>query len=185
MYPAVPSTTPGIVGAVATWVEIGRLRVLRQLREAEVRDLHAAVARGAEEDILGLQVAMDDAALVSRRHTARCLNRDVERCPMGKRAAQQRFAQRLTFEQFGDDIGFIPVDAHVEHSNDVGMAERGGRSRLALEALQAGAVTGELGPENFERNVASQPAVVGAIHLAHSARAERRNDLIRTEAEPE
>jgi hypothetical protein len=62
------------------------LRVLGvdELRDAEVEDLHAAIAR--EEQILRLQVAMDDPPSVCGREPARNLHATVDRLAHGYRA---------------------------------------------------------------------------------------------------
>ena len=41
-------------------------------------------------------------------------------------------------------------------------------------------ITRERVRQDFDRDVALQPRIARAIHLAHAARAERRNDLVRT-----
>src|SRR5262249_49910834 len=48
----------------------------------------------------------------------------------------------------------------------------------ALEALAAAGSGAERGREDLDRDVAVEPDVTGAIHLAHAARAERRDDLV-------
>ena len=54
--------------------------------------------------------------------------------------------------------------------------------RLALEAREALGVLRERGGQRLDRDVAPEPRVAGAIHLAHAARAERRDDLVGAEA---
>ena len=80
-----------------------RALVLRELREAEVEDLDAAVLR--DEDVLGLQVPVDDALLVRRGEAEGDLRRVVERAALGQPAARERGAQRLALEQLLDDVG--------------------------------------------------------------------------------
>ena len=67
MYPTVPITRPASVMAlrVSARGSSSDRRRAPQLREAEVQDLDLA-ARGQEE-VLGLEVAVDDAALMRRR----------------------------------------------------------------------------------------------------------------------
>ena len=55
----------------------GRALGLRQLRQAEVEDLDAAV--GGDEEVLGLQVAVDDPLVVRRGEALRDLERVVDR----------------------------------------------------------------------------------------------------------
>ena len=67
---------------------------------------------------------------------------------------------------------------HVEERADVGMAERGDRLRLALEPLAALRVTRELAREHLDRDVAREPRVPGAVHLAHASGAEGCHDFV-------
>jgi len=64
----------------------------------------------------------------------------------------------------------------------VRVIQRGEDARFALEACKAIGVRCEGGRQDFDRHLATELRVSGAIDLAHSARAERREDLIRTEA---
>ena len=73
------------------------------LGEAEVEDLHRAV--GMDEDVLGLEVAVDDAARVRGGEAARDLRRPGERPAAGHRAAGEQVGERLPFEQLGDEVG--------------------------------------------------------------------------------
>src|SRR6185369_6560858 len=86
--------------------------------------------------------------------------------------------ERLAFEQFHDQV----VVADVVERADVGMVQRGDGLGLALEArAQVGAMR-ELRRKDFDRYAAVEARVTCAIDLAHSARPERRNDLVWTEA---
>ena len=61
---------------------------VRELREAEVEDLHAAVVR--DEDVLGLQVPVDDPLLVRGREAVDDLERVVDRLARRELAAGER-----------------------------------------------------------------------------------------------
>ena len=62
------------------------------------------------------------------------------------------------------------------------MVERGEHLRFAPEAREPLGVEGEVTGENFQCDVALQRAVARTIHLAHAARADRRDDVVRAEA---
>ena len=62
------------------------------------------------------------------------------------------------------------------------MAQRGQRLRLALEAGDALRVGGEGGGQDFDRDLAAEHGVAGAIHLAHAALAEQGEDLVGADA---
>ena len=53
-----------------------------------------------------------------------------------------------------------------------------------LEALLVGRVRRKPRSKNFDRNCALQPRIPRAIHFARAARAQRRDDLIRTKPVP-
>src|SRR6185436_11304683 len=149
--------------------------------QPEIENLDAPLA--GDEQVLRLQVAVDDAALVRGGKPARDLNRVVDR--LGRRDPPlllQAVAQRLALEQLHhrvDDARFV---ADVVDGEDVGMIERGHRPRLALEAREAiGGGVGLRG-KDLDRDLAPEPRVVGAIDLAHAAPADRAEDLVRAEA---
>ena len=62
------------------------------------------------------------------------------------------------------------------------MIERRDRPRLAREALAEGGVGGKRGRKHFDGDGALEPCVARFVHLAHSAGADLRDDLVRTQA---
>ena len=97
-----------------------RCRVV-QGREAEIEDLHAAVQR--EEDVLRLQVAMHDAALVRGTKPSGHLERDVERRVHRKCAGAETRAQRLTFQTLRHEVRGAAVIPDVVDGQHVGVIE--------------------------------------------------------------
>ena len=135
MYPGVPRRTPGSVdeARIATAPIGGRRRFL--LGKAEVENLHPSVAR--DEDVLGLQIAVHDAALVRGGQPARDLNRVVDRLERREPfRLLEADAQRVAFEQLHDRVDDAGIVADVVQRQNVGMVERGDRLRFALEARQ-------------------------------------------------
>src|SRR5438034_8622161 len=72
--------------------------------------------------------------------------------------------------------------ADIEQRADVRMLERRDGARLALEAITELRVGSELSRQHLDRNGPVQRRVARAIDLAHPARPERREDLVRAEA---
>ena len=105
--------------------------------EAEVEDLHAAV--GGDEDVVGLQVAVHDAAGVRGAEPGGDLEPVADHVALGKRAAFEPDPQRLAVEQLGDQVGHV-AGADVEDREQVGVRQRGDGARLLLEAGQPGRV---------------------------------------------
>ena len=68
--------------------------------------------------------------------------------------------------------------------DDAGMIEGGEGLGFALESREAFGVVPERGRQDFQRDVAAELRVGGAIHLAHAACAELLQDLIVTSTRP-
>jgi hypothetical protein len=64
------------------------------------------------------------------------------------------------------------------------MIERRQHLRLAREARAAIGIGGEPGRQDLQRDVAPQLGVAGAVHLAHSARAEQADHVVGAETRP-
>jgi hypothetical protein len=132
--------------------------------QAEIQDLHAAIAR--DEDILRLQIAVDDAVLVRRRQAEGDLLRAFGSRFRLERAGLQALAQRPAFEQLRDQVRQAVVRADVVYGEDVGMVQRFEASDVAVE--------------NFNGDIAADAGIARAVNLAHAARAEQGDNLIRT-----
>jgi hypothetical protein len=65
---------------------------------------------------------------------------------------------------------------------DVGVIQAGNNFRLPLETLTAGRVVGEMRRKNLDGNGAVQARIQCAIDFSHSTRAQRSDDLIRTQS---
>ncbi len=76
---------------------------LRQLRQAKIQDFDAPVF--GDENVFGLQVAVDDPLLVRRRQPVRDLHSIFDRLTLGQRATVQRRAQAFALQKLGDQKG--------------------------------------------------------------------------------
>src|SRR6185369_12313449 len=160
----------------------GRAVRLRQLREAEVQDLDAAVPR--DEQVLRLQVAVDDALVVRGGEAVRDLHRVVRRAAGRELAAGERRAQRLSLEQLLDDVRRALRLADVVDGRDVRVVEDAGGLRLLLEAAEAVAILGEGRRKNLDGDVPGETRVPRAVDLSHPARADLAEDLVGSELRP-
>ena len=125
---------------------------------------------------------MHDAAAVRRRHPAGDLLRVSHGLPQCQRTGGQRASQRLALEQLGHDVRLPFEGAGVVDGDDVGVVERGGRARFLLEALQPRVIRREGRRQDLDRHVAAETQVAGPIYLAHSAGADQRRNLVRSES---
>ena len=104
----------------------------RQLGDAEIENLHAPVGR--DEQVVGLQVAVDDALVVRGGEPVGNLTRVVDGFAWRQRAVLQAGAERFALEQFRDDVGRAVMGADVVNGQDVRVVELPGGARLLLEA---------------------------------------------------
>ena len=109
---------------------------------------------------------MDDVLLVRGFDAVNQLLDNGERLIEVHRTAQVR-----TLDILHDQI----VRSDVVQMADVGVVERGNRAGFAGKAL------GELRIGHFDRDIPIQPGVMRAVHLAHSTRANGREDFVRAE----
>jgi hypothetical protein len=72
---------------------------------------------------------------------------------------------------------------NVEHSKDIGMIERRRCARFLFEPLDTLAVAGEFTRNNFDRDIAIEPRIARAIHLAHAAGANEADHFVRAKTD--
>ena len=83
----------------------------------------------------------------------------------------------LALDQLHHDRADAVAVLQAVDRRDVGMVQRRQHLGFALEARQALGIGGERRRQDLDRHLALEPRVGGAIDLAHTAGAERRDDL--------
>jgi hypothetical protein len=135
--------------------------------DAEVGELHRAV--GHDEDVRGLDVAVDDAGLVGRPEGERGLRHDRPYLARVEGAlALDEVGQRLTGDELHDEVGEVVLLAVVEDSGDVDVREVGGVQRLVAEAEREDLLVVQAGPKDLHRDLALEDAVAGLPDVAHA-----------------
>ena len=129
---------------------VGRI----QPRQTEVQDLHAdAVAAGSQHDVLGLEIAMDDAALMRVRECVGELARQSQHVSGGRpRAVRDRLAQRAAVDEFGGEVEFAVDFFEGVHDTDARMHEPGDDARFAAQPLPLRRVAGQRRRDGFQRH---------------------------------
>src|SRR5260370_38527654 len=79
-----------------------RLLSCKKLGQPKVEDLNAPIL--GNEDVVGLEVAMDEGMIVSRGKAPRDLDTVLDRLADWQRAAAQALAQGFALEQSGNDV---------------------------------------------------------------------------------
>ena len=110
------------------------------------------------------------------------LPRDRQRVTNGERTGCQTSGERASLHQFHDEeLGIVRFFQTIE-CRDVWMGQAREDLRLAAEPRDAFGIGNRRRGEGLDGNVAAEACVACAIHLAHPARAKRRDDVVRTEA---
>jgi hypothetical protein len=138
--------------------------------EAEIEHLHDAVWR--DLDVRGLQIAVDDAFLVSGLEGIGDLPSNCERIRNGDRTIEHTIRQCLAFDEL-EDQGTNPLALFkAMDSADVRVIECREHPRFAFEASEPLRIGREPARQHLDGDVAAEPSVARPIDLAHSAFAE-------------
>ncbi len=140
---------------------------VENLRESQVEDLHPALRR--DLDVGGLQVAVNDAALVRGLQRLRDLPADSQRVDERHGAVRDPLRERFARHQLHhDELGAVRFLEPVDRG-DAGMVESREHARLPLEPRQSRRVARELLGQSLDRDLASQTGIVGPVDLSHAA----------------
>ena len=135
--------------------------------DPEVGDEGATVP--GEEDVLGLDVAMDHALPVGVLERLRRLTRDADRVrDRERRVSAQALAEALAVHVRHREPELPGRLAGVEYRQDVRMLEPGGRLDLAQEALRP-ELRGALPAQDLERDWPPVPHLVREVDRRHPA----------------
>jgi hypothetical protein len=143
----------------------------KQLGDAKVDDLGNWLGiLITDEDIGGLEVSVQDAAVVSVLHAATDLHEELESLTQREVVERNVLGNGRSIDQFHGDVGLAVLrSACVEQSRDVAMFHASDGVALvfkAIEELRAVKFTAE----NFDRgSTADRNFLMGAIHIAHAA----------------
>ena len=154
----------------------GEARPAGGARDAEIGELDDAA--GGDQDVGGLDIAVNHAALVRERQR----RQDLVDVTDGRRDLDRPVAQRLfqadAFHQFQDhDQAVFDAQGGVER-RDVGMLEAGVDFDLAQKAVGQRGVLVQIGEDDLHGLLAVREQAAHAEDLAHAAAAQNAGDLI-------
>ncbi|MEZ4472852.1 MAG: hypothetical protein R3F60_19110 [bacterium] len=143
--------------------------------DAEVEQLHGPLVRRSlqDEDVVGLDVAVDDLGGVGGGHGLQQAGHDPQRLEktrvfLTNPVAEADAAQAL----HGDVEGAVGVAAGVVDGGDAGVADGARHLHLAQEALDPALIAGRVAEEPLDRDLLLRDHMAGRPHLAHAAGAE-------------
>jgi hypothetical protein len=155
-------------------------RGIDRLSEAEIEHLHGAVV--AHLDIGGLQIAVNDAALVSLFDGVRDLARDAERLLHRQRAAADALGEILAVHELHDERVRGPLCFDAVDLRDMRVIERSEQMRFALEPREPFRIRRKDARQDLDGDVAIELRIARAIDLAHASGTDGADDFVGTEA---
>ena len=136
--------------------------------DPEVGQLHPAFGR--QQHVARLHVAVDDAGVVRRVQGVGQARAEQDRLvDLQPAPAVEQLAEVLARHVLHDD-GLVAGVVHgVEDGDDARVVDPCHRHGLALEALDEGAVVGQVGMQQLQRHLTAQDLVRAEPHLGHAA----------------
>jgi hypothetical protein len=148
------------------------------LGDAEIEHLHA---RAADDDVVRLDVAMDDAMLVRFGESIGDAASDAADIRLRQRAARDEGRERLAFDELHHDERAPFRFLERMDRRNVRVVELRGGSRFAPHARDCFGVRSNLLREDLDRDVAAEARVLCPPDLAHAAGADASDQLVRAE----
>ena len=150
--------------------------ISREFRQPEVE--HLGVPAPGDEDVGGLDVAVQDALGVRQLNRVGDLHAQVEHHRQRQRLAADEPIERLAFQVLHRDVLLALELADVVHRADARVVHRRGGLGLAFEAFERHRVARQRRGQELQDQRAAQPGVFGAINDAHAAGADLLDDPI-------
>ena len=177
-----PERDAGLGQRVAGAAGLG-LGVAHQLGDAEVEELDdvALLVRGAgvdEHDVVGLEIAVDDALAVRVRQRLQHLPHDDERARRPDALLGDLAERAPRDELHGEEERAVVERAEVDDADDVRVREEARRVRLALEALRDLGDAPETGEQRLHREVLAGGEVRRLVDRAHPASADAADEPV-------
>ena len=150
---------------------------LGEFGEAEVEDLH--VAFGADHDVLGFDVAMDDACFVCGNECFGNLNRDVEHVAEFHSVAAHALAQRHAFDVLHRDEWRPSSVSPISWTTQTfgWLSREAARASCVKRRRRSGSLLTKAG-KHFQRHTTTENRVGCEIDLAHPTFADEIHDLV-------
>ena len=177
MYAGVPKMTPVRVFAPSLPAQSGRNFAIP--KSSTFTRSPPGTSGPHQEQILGLEIAMNDLDRVRRRHRARRLDRDVDGLADAHPLAREPPRQRLAVQELHHDVrDFVLDHPDVDHLDDVRVMDGGGRARLIDEPQHQAGTLEVLALQHLHCDAAPQYRMLRQVHDAHRPVADQLAELV-------
>jgi hypothetical protein len=163
----------GHVGQRAAALQVGGARgpcILAGKRdetgEAEVEHLGPAARR--DDHVARLQIPVHDALFVRGLEGLGNFQGDGTGARFRQGACRENRCQRLAGHELEDEEVHVVFGVQIEQRGDVGVEESRESARLQAEAPSCHLVVDRVLAQDFERHLALESRILGAIHLTHA-----------------
>ena len=146
------------------------------LRQTEVENL--GVAAVGDENVRGLDVAMDDSLAVRGIEGVGHFDRQGEQALELHRPALDQVLQGLAAEALHHDEEMAIVLADFVDGADVGMVQRRSGAGFAAEAFESLGILGSIVGKKLQGDEAAELRVFRFVNHSHAAAAEQFNDAV-------
>ncbi len=153
--------------------------VLEEAGQAEVDHLGevVALAQPVDDDVLGGEVAVDDAARVRLGQRGQDLAADRRDARDGERVLLDQRRQRASAQVLHHQEGNpVTGDTEIVDGHRVRVVDPAGGHRLGAEPLEARG--DEIAAQQLHRDRATEADLLGLIHNAHASAAEKRDQTV-------
>ena len=147
-----------------------------KLREPEIQNLCMSVV--GDEDVGGLDVAMNDSGRVCRAERVGDLAGEGEQRFVLQRPARDQVPQGFPVKELHDEVGVTILLTDVVDGADVRMAKRRGGLGFTPKTSQRLRVARNTFRQEFEGNKAAQARVLRFVDHTHPATAELLDDTV-------
>jgi hypothetical protein len=139
---------------------------------------HPQASLAVDHDVGRFQVAVDDAALVSRPQGIGQGDRQLEQPLGGEALLGDQLVQAVSLDMgHGEEVNPVRL-LDREDGDDIRVIEGGQGPGLPLQALQTVGIAGQIGRQDLERHPALELGVLGQVDLPHPAGAQPGSDPV-------
>jgi hypothetical protein len=152
---------------------------VQEASDAEIKDFGTTL--GGDENVAGLEVAVNNAEFVGLLKSLRDLRREREQILFSHWAGSENLRQRSALDAFHDDEIGPTLRVEFVDCGDIRMIELGEKKRFLAEVPARSFILEEAEREDFDGDVAVEAFVARAVDFAHTADADFVEDAVMAE----